>query len=533
MSDGAFERREWLTVFRQLRAEANLDAPGLERLAVAAYLSGNDDESVRGWDLAHHAYLDAADVDAAVRCAVWLGITAMLRGNASLGGGWLGRAERIVADTEEDVPHGAYLLIPAGLAALASGREAEAFERFAEAAEAGRRAADPDLIALGILGQGQASIVLGDSGRGRRLLDEAMVGVTSGEVSVVTAGIVYCAVIDACVAIFDVRRAAEWTDALSRWCDEQPDLVPYRGQCLIHRSQVMQLRGRWGDAAAEVGRATVRLADPPHAALGLACYQRGELHRLRGEFDAAEEAYRDAGLQGFDPVPGYALLKLARGEGEAAATNIRRALAEVDDRLVRPRVVGAAVEILLRAGDPEGAEAATCELEAFAASLDAPVLSAAAHHSRGSLLLTSGEAEAALSLLRRAMATWRELAMPYELARTRVLIGSACRSIGDDHAGTLEFDAARETFVSLGAIVDVEHLDALVGSEAHALPAGLTEREAEVLRRVASGRTNRDVAAELSISQHTVARHLQNIYTKLGVASRSAATAYAYEHDFL
>jgi DNA-binding NarL/FixJ family response regulator len=314
---------------------------------------------------------------------------------------------------------------------------------------------------------------------------------------------------------------------LHRWCAAQPDLVPYRGQCLVHRSQVLQSSGAWADAMAAAEQARRALSEPAHPALGLAHYQLGELHRLRGELDEAECAYRAASAQGREPAPGFALLRLAQGATAAAVTATRRMLEESHGQLTRPAVLAAAVEVLLGAGEVDTARAAADELAALASSVDTPLLHAVAGYAAGTVLLGEGDAPAALVALRRACAGWLALEMPYDAARARVQIALTCRALGDHDAAGMERDAACATFERVGARPDLARLSEPAGPGRR---TPLTARECEVLRLVAAGRTNREIATTLVISEHTVARHVQNIFAKLDVGSRAAATAYAYEH---
>ncbi|MGC0327117.1 tetratricopeptide (TPR) repeat protein [Streptomyces sp. SAI-170] len=362
----AFRRRAWSEAYDRLSASdawVPLTAPDVERLALAAYLNGREDRAVQAWERAHLAFCRDGEIGRAVRCAFWLGLTLALQGNHAQAGGWFARAGRLLEETAEDCVERGYLLIPGGLRAMGTGDFEAAGAAFTDAERIAERFGDPDLIALGRLGQGQALVGGGDAVRGTVLLDEAMVAVTAGEVSPIVAGIVYCAVIIACRQIFDVDRAAEWTEALSRWCAAQPDLKPYRGQCLVHRSEIMQLRGDWSDALAEIQRACAHMAGRADPALGMAHYQLAEILRLRGAYTRAEEAYRQADRLGHPPQPGLALLRLAQGRGDDAEAAIRRVAAQAEgDRVQRCRVLAGYVEIALAVGDTEAAQDASGEL---------------------------------------------------------------------------------------------------------------------------------------------------------------------------
>jgi ATP/maltotriose-dependent transcriptional regulator MalT len=529
----AFAGHAWASAHAQLAvadAAQPLEVDDLEHLAIAAHMLGRSDDATRAWERAYQAAVRGGDFARAIRDAFHLVMGFGQRGDVAQASGWFGRASGLVEKIGPDSVEPGYLLIPQALRALDGGDSSAAFALFDQAAAIAARFDDPDLSTLGRLGRGQSLIALGETARGVAFLDEAMVAVTAGEVSPINAGIIYCAAIEAFQAIFDLRRAQEWTTALSRWCDDQPDLVPFRGRCLVYRAELMQFHGRWEEASEEARRAENWMSRPPiEPAIGEAYYQQAELHRLRGDDESAERSYRSASQWGRRPDPGLALLRLGQGDTAAAASSIRRAIDEADE-FSRPRLLEACVEIMLGGHDVPAARVAADELTRRAATFEATLPRAIAVRADGSVGLAEGDARAALALLRRAWDLWLELDAPYESARVRIQIALACRSLGDAETADLELGAARAVLAQLGAVRDVAQVDELIARTEAVRDSPLSPREIEVLRLLAHGRTNREIAAELGISERTVDRHVSNLFAKLDVSTRSAATAHAYEH---
>jgi DNA-binding CsgD family transcriptional regulator len=527
---GSFERRRWGDAFADLSAahrEGQLDVEDLERLAVAAYMVGRDDACEEAWIAAHRGWLRRGEAERAARCAFWQALGLFFRGDLAPAMGWVARGGRLLEESRRDCVEQAWLRMLTTLPRLFEGDAAVA-PSLVEAERIAERFADTDASTFARLGRGYSLILQGRAAEGMALLDEVMVAVTADEVAPMLAGIAYCQVIALCQAVFDLRRAREWTEALTRWCDSQPDMVPFRGNCLVHRCEIFQLHGAWTDALESARRACEWLAGPPTwDALGSAHYQLAEIQRLRGELEAAEASYRRASLAGRDPEPGMSLLRLAQGRIDLALPAIRRALDEAQDPIPRSRLLHAGVEILLEAEDVGSARAAADELAGIAAQLDAAYLHALAAEASGAVLVVEGDPRAALTTLRGAHRSWRDLDAPHQAARVRLLIAVACRDLGDGASAGLEFEAARTALEELGARPDLERLARLAGSPR---PGGLSRREREVLTLVATGKTNRAIATELFISEKTVARHVSNIFTKLGLSSRAEATAYAYKH---
>jgi DNA-binding CsgD family transcriptional regulator len=505
-------------------------------LATSAYILGRDLEFLVFVERAHHAHLAADDPVRAARSGFWLSLGHLLRGEVGAATGWLSRTQRLLAraDCPDCVEHG-FVLVPVAEQHLAEGRDFAAHRTASVAVEIGDRFGDADLVACARHLQGRSLIRQGKVGVGLAHLDEAMLAVVGGRLSPIVTGLVYCSVIDACLQVHAVGRAGEWTSALARWCGQQPQMVAFTGTCLVHRAEILHLRGAWTEAMAEVRRAGERPREGAEGGLApaSASYRQGEIHRLRGDLAAAERSFREAVSGGWEPQPGLALLWLAQGRTEAACAAIRRALGAAQGALERMKLLPAFAEITIAAGDIEAARAACRELEDSAPAVGSAVLDAMAGYARGAVELAAGDARTALVYLRPALEGWQRIDAPYDAARARVLVGSACHALGDRDGGRVEFSAARAVFERLGAVPDIVRVDALLGGAASPSSPGLTPRELEVLRHLATGKTNKAIAGALGLSERTIDRHVGNIFDKLDVRSRAAATAYAYDHGLL
>jgi DNA-binding CsgD family transcriptional regulator len=505
-----------------------LCAEDLQLLGDSAYMLGRDEEYVAALMRAYNLHLAAGDLPAAARTAFWIGHSFMHQGQMPLAGGWFGTAARLLDEHGEDCAERGYLLIPVWLRQMGEGDWGAGLANAEEAARIADRFADTDLAALARDEQARALVMLGRVDEGLQFTNELLLTVGSGEYSPIVRGILYCNTIIFCRAAHLVPAASAWTDALTAWCAACPEMVAHNGLCRVHKAEILQLRGAWDEAASEAAEAATRFRDGVlnRFAIGHAHYRQGEVHRVRGDWVAAEEAFREAAAMGVDPQPGLALLRLGQGRISVASSGIRRAVAEQTGPLQRADLLPAFVEIMVAADDLDAARTAVDGLARITTTHRSDSLSAAVDHASAQVALAAGDPEAALRSARSSFRRWTELGAPYDVARARVIVGLACSALGDEESGELELDAARATFESLGAAPALHDL----GSRTRTSPAGLSTRELEVLRLLARGLSNREIADHLVISEHTVSRHLQNIFGKLGVGTRAAAGAYAFEH---
>jgi DNA-binding CsgD family transcriptional regulator len=528
----AFREHRWTDAFDNLRdadRRGGLPAADLERLATAEILTGNAASGLESLTRAHEEFLVIGDIPGAARCAAWMAMHLTHLGESARAGGWLARGRRLVTELAEPDAVQGFLLIPESLGKLYGGDPEGALRLFSEAADIGQRFQDRDLSALALLGTGQAVLQLGRPEEGLRMFDEVMVAVTAGELSPVPSGIAYCAVIGNCQVAFDLERALQWTSALDRWCRNRPDMVAFSGQCQAHRAELFRLHGAWAEALDAAAGAQQRSGRGDPQALYGGHYQQGEVQRLTGKLDLAEASFMQAARSGYEPQPGLALVSLARGDAKQAQAMIRRA-AGLADTATRRHLLPALVDIELAVPDLPAARQGAGELASFAQECPRPMVRAVSYQADGAVRLAEADPAGASQSLRQAWHLWLELGVPYEAARCRVLIGRACRDLGDETSARMEFEAAHAEFLELGAAPAAAWAASLMRKDDGGTAGPLTPREAEVLRLVASGQGNRAIAAELFLSEKTVARHISNIFLKLGLSSRAAATRYAFEH---
>lgn len=549
----AAAREAWSDAYALLRPlDAEGDGPGLTAddlatLADAAWWTGRFEESFTARRRAYAAYAAAGDRRRAGRAAWMLFYDHRDAGRPSTAAGWLRRARQHL-ESEPQCAEQCYLAWIEAEDAQQRGEPDAALTAAHRMTRIARACDHPDLLAMSFQVRGGLLLDQGRTAEGLALLDDAMCAVTAGELGPLFTGWIYCLALTRCMAAADLGRAAEWTESAIRWCAERTAANPFRGLCRVHQVEVLDLRGDWSRAETEAARVPHELPPGDAQVAAEAAYVTAEIRRRRGELAEAETAYARAHELGRTPQPGLGLLKLAQGKAEAAVTALRLALAEAGepagpDRLSRARLLAAQVEVELAVGNVAEAAAAADALEELARAdptgSGATLLGATAATARGAVALADhgtnagggGDGmERVLRLLRQALDLWLELRVPYEAAQVRMMLAAADRAAGHDDGARLELRAALAVFERLGSAPDARRAAALLGGDGR-LPAGLTRREGEVLRLVAAGRTNREVASALSLSEHTVSRHLNNIFAKLQVSSRAAATAYAYRHD--
>lgn len=527
----AAQRGSWVEAF-ELFAQldpSELDPVDLEAIADAAWWCCRIDDSISMRLKAYAGYLAADELRRAGFTAWLLFADYGIKGESSVASGWLKRAHRHLTAHPDCVERG-FVAVSDSDVARTNGDLEQAREHAELAVELGERCGSLDLHAMGLQTLGRVLISRGDMTEGLAMLDEAMTLVVGQRLSPLFTGWVYCAVVGACMERADLGRASEWTDAAMAWCGSISDLTPYHGVCRMHRVEIAALRGDWQRAESEALRTVEEMQGLEEHVVGEALYAIGEINLRRGDLSAAEEWFMRAHGHGRDPQPGLATVRCTQGKLDAAAAGLRGSLAStLEPSLQRARLLATHVDVSIAANDLATAEEAVEKLELVVSETPTTLLEAIAVTARASLYLAEGNIDETLQHARRAWALWQQLKLPYDAARVRVVIGLASKRAGDLDRAQIELEAARAAFERLGARLDAravaEHLN-----DATDLPCGLSSRELEVLRLVAAGKTNRQIAGSMVISEHTVSRHLQNIFRKLGVSSRAAATAFAFEH---
>ena len=526
-----FDTYQWRRCVDRLAAadaQQPLDGDGLLLLGRAAHLIGADERSVAAYGRAYQLFLANGDLRAAARTALSVALVLENATDEVRSRAWAARATRLVEDNDLGGGEAAWVLAHRAHQLMVEQRVTEALQVARDGERLGLAVGDTDAVVLARLTVGFTLLVQGQPADAVGVFDEIMLAISSNETSPAVVGTSYCLSVAACFVVRDIVRARSWTATLDRWCAARPDLVAFRGQCLVHRAQMSALAGNWACALGEAATAQQLLRG---TAAGLAVYQLGEVHRLMGSDAEAEDAYHRANALGVQPEPGLSLLRMAQGRPEVAARTLRRLSTEPRPPADRAELLAALVDADLALADVGGARLAADDLRETTADLRSPMLHALADQAEGAVLLAENRPADALDALRRAQQRWSELDLPHAGAQVRVLAGRCLRALGEEDSAALEFEAARECFERLGAAPDLARVPTPGGPASR--PGGLTEREIEVVRLVAAGHTNRAIAGQLCLSEKTVARHLANVYAKLDIPSRAAATAYAYDHGLV
>lgn len=529
----ALERHDWQAAADAV-GSASVSSPGAEAeradlQAEALWWLGRLDECIEAREHAYRLFDELGEPLAAGRCAVGLWEHHGMRGHPATAGAWLRRARRALEGHPDTVEWGALVLREAETA-HGSGELEDAIAQARQVVALARSLRSADLEAEALQTVGRVLIDRGEVADGMGHLDEAMLFAVEGRLGPYSTGKVYCSLISACEQLGDLDRAAEWTDATLRWAEAHPFAI-FPGICRVHRAVVLKRRGSLVDAEREAARACEELLATHLGNSAAAFAEMGDICRRLGELDRSQVAFERAQELSGRPCGGLALLRLAQGRVDAALSVVTGCLRErAASRLARADLLPVLVHVAIAAGDLVAASDALVELEEIAISFGTPALAASVRSTRGRLELAKGETDAAVSTLQDAVDRWHDLAVPYEVATARTLLGQALRETGDETGARAAFEAATRLFEQIGAHLDAKQVD---DDSAPPAPAGLTDREVEVLRLIAAGMTNNEIASELFLSVKTVSRHLSNIFTKIGVSSRSAATAYAFEQGLV
>jgi ATP/maltotriose-dependent transcriptional regulator MalT len=533
LEDGleALNRHDWPQALALLDAgpltDVAAEAERLDLLGEALWWMGRIDDCTVAREHAYALFEDLAAHRRSGQVAIWIYEHHCFKGRPAIASGWLGRARRALDGDADCVEWGNLLLREAEMA-HGAGDYAQAIDNATEALALGRRLHSANLEAEALQTLGRVVIDDGRPREGIAMLDEAMLLAIEGRLGPYAAGKVYCSLVGACQDLGDLHRAAEWTDATTRWSEQHPFAI-FPGLCRVKRAEVLQWRGDWVEAEREARLACEELAETKVGSAGSAWVEIGEIRRRLGDLDGAEAAFAKAQELCCMPTAGLALLRLAQGRVDVARALVAGTLGDEGlSRLARAKILPAAAQVAIAADDLAAAQRAADELDEIASTYDTPALKASAYLTRGRVQLAVGDADAAIHTLRHATEEWQALDVPYEAATAQLLVGEACRRTGDRDGEVVAFAAAAAAFDRLGATLDSQRIRELTSGVEY--PSGLTEREAEVLQLVAAGCTNKEIARQLLIADKTVSRHLSNIFGKTGVTTRTAAAAFAFEH---
>src|SRR5918996_6245093 len=446
---------------------STLTPEDLESFGDAAWWTGRLDDAIKFRERAYTGYSSAGDKISAARLALNLSWDHEGRAAFAVSQGWFATAQRLLEGLPESIEHGRVVLTEALGAMMAEGDLPKATELFERAFELGSRIGDRDLQMLALSGRARALIMGGEVERGLALHDEASASAVCGELKPFATGLVYCLTISSCQDVGDFRRAAEWTEAANRWCD-QADVSGFPGACRVHRAEIMRLRGDWPAAEQQALAACEELGDFDRFISAAGYYEIGEIRRRRGDFAGAEEAYATSNELGRTPQPGLGLLRFAEGKVDSALAGIRQALDDIQAPVLRLRALPALVEVAIAAGDLKTARAAADEIESIVDAYQiggrrTPAFDASAHIARGRIQLAEKDWEGAARCLRKARDEWQRVGAPYETALARMLLATAIRRSGDEHGATAELEGALAAFARLGAKLDEERVKELLG----------------------------------------------------------------------
>lgn len=525
----AYNNGDWAdatALFLRADAEAALGIEDLESLVWAAAVSAHDKEMLATLERVYAHHVENQDHARSAQAAFWSGIRNMMIGDVSIGAGWLQRAAKHAAQTEPDCVQRGYLLLPRVFMNRAKGDYETAVEIADEAMKFGEKCDEPDLVALAGSLKGSILFLLGRIDDGYDPIDEVMLLATGAKLSPLVTAIVYCEIVTSCCRVQEMVRAREWTAILTAWCQRNPQARAFGGVCKVHRAEILQLEGNWNDAYSEAEQAGKSLAGTTEqTAMALAAYWQGEILRLRGNNRESEREYRRASEIGIDPQPGFSLLRLSQNRLDDAVSMISRSLKTAADMPEKAALLPAAIEILIAKEDLDAAQVLCAEMASIADSYATEVLLRVADQCHGALAMAQEDYSVAVSALKRARDYWTEFGAPYLVGRLRVDIARGMMAMGDDVSANMELDAAEKLFSELGAAPDLAHIGSMRAASRPSPTGGLTLREKDVLRRMADGETNREIAEALGLSPKTVNRHVENIFDKLEVSSRAAAVA--------